>query len=67
LNINEISKREKKEPSFISRMIKLGYLSPKVVESIVSRKYKKELSIVNLLNISTEISWKKQEEIFYSF
>jgi hypothetical protein len=67
LNITEIGKREKKEPSFISRMIKLGYLSPKVVESIVSRKYKKELSIVNLLNISTETSWKKQEEIFYSF
>ena len=63
LNINEIGKREKKEPSFISRMIKLGYLSPKVIESIVSRKYDKELSIVNLLDISNECSWEKQEEL----
>ncbi len=66
--ITEISKQENKQDTYIGRMVKLGYLSPRIVESIFEAKHNENLTIVALEKIAdANIDWNNQEMAFAEY
>ncbi len=66
--IAEISKQENKQDTYISRISMLGYLSPRIVESIFEAKHNENLTIGTLEKIANHnLNWKIQEQMFAQY
>lgn len=62
-SIEELSAAEKINPSYVSRVLRLVVLSPKVVQAIMDGKQPAWLTMKELLKPSTA-EWSEQEQIF---
>ena len=68
ITIAEISKQENKQDTYIGRMTKLGYLSPRIIESIFEANHNESLTLSALEAISAKSSdWKSQEMEFQKY
>jgi site-specific DNA recombinase len=66
--ITQISKQENKQDTYIGRMTKLGYLSPRIIESIFEAKHNESLTVIALEKIAdANIDWSKQEIAFAEY
>jgi len=57
--IQDIATAEKVSDRFVSRMMRLAYLSPEVLEHLVIRRMPPALSIVDLMAVA-ELPWSEQ-------
>lgn len=62
-SIEDMAKSENISPSFVSRILRLAYLSPTVVEAILDGKYPAELTMKDLMK-PFPMDWSMQEKIF---
>jgi hypothetical protein len=62
-SIEDMAKSEKISPSFVSRILRLAYLSPTVVEAILDGKYPAHLTMKDLMG-PFPMDWSMQEKIF---
>ncbi len=63
--IYSLSKQENKDRSYISRIVNLSFLSPKIVKLIIDAKEPTKLTLKSLLH-PLPLSWQEQEELFLS-
>ena len=61
--IEDLAAAEKINPSYVSRILRLAYLSPVVVQAILDGKHPAWLTMRHLLE-PFPTDWKLQEEIF---
>jgi hypothetical protein len=61
--IEDLAAAEKINPSYVSRILRLAYLSPVVVQAILDGKHPAWLTMRHLLE-PFPADWKQQEEIF---
>lgn len=62
-SIKDMAKSENISPSFVSRILRLAYLSPTVVEAILDGKYPANLTMKDLME-PFPVDWSMQEKIF---
>jgi hypothetical protein len=62
-SIEDLSAAEKINPSYVSRVLRLAFLSPKIVQAILDGKQPAWLTMKELLKPSTA-DWSEQEQIF---
>lgn len=62
-SIEDMAKSENISPSFVSRILRLAYLSPTVVEAILDGKYPANLTMKDLME-PFPVDWSMQEKIF---
>ena len=62
-SIEDMAKSENISPSFVSRILRLAYLSPTVVEAILDGKYPAQLTMKDLME-PFPVDWSMQEKIF---
>jgi hypothetical protein len=58
-----MAKSENISPSFVSRILRLAYLSPTVIEAILDGKYPAQLTMKDLME-PFPMEWSMQERIF---
>jgi hypothetical protein len=63
--IEDLAAAEKINPSYISRILRLAYLSPKVVQAILDGKHPARLTMKDLLQ-PFPADWNEQEDHFLS-
>lgn len=63
-SIKKLSKKMKRDPSYISKIIKLYSLSPKIKATILDGNQPRTTTVQLLIKISQHIDWKKQESMF---
>ena len=62
-NTKDIQKLEKlKDNSYIKQVLNLRFLSPKIIDAILTGKQKEDLTITKLFSIKT-LNWHEQEQI----
>lgn len=66
-SILTISAKENKQNSFIIRITRLAYLSPKIIESVIKGDYREGLTVAALERASCHDDWSKQEEIISEY
>ena len=64
-SIADIAKSENINPSFVSRVLRLAYLSPTLVEAILDGKYPAHLTTKDLME-PFPMEWERQREHFFS-
>ena len=64
-SIADIAKSENINPSFVSRVLRLAYLSPTLVEAILDGKYPAHLTMKDLME-PFPMEWELQREHFFS-
>ena len=64
-SIADIAKSENINPSFVSRVLRLAYLSPTLVEAILDGKYPAHLTMKDLME-PFPMEWERQREHFFS-
>ncbi len=64
-SIADIAKSENINPSFVSRVLRLAYLSPVLVEAILDGKYPAHLTMKDLME-PFPMEWERQREHFFS-
>ena len=64
-SIADIAKSENISPSFVSRTLRLAYLSPTLVEAILDGKYPAHLTMKDLME-PFPMEWELQREHFFS-
>jgi site-specific DNA recombinase len=64
LSLNQLGKREGRCRTHLSRLLRIAWLSPNIVEAIVSGKQPAKLNRKTLLNASLPIDWNEQERMF---
>lgn len=62
-SIEDMAKSENISPSFVSRILRLAYLSPTVIEAILDGKYPAQLTMKDLME-PFPMDWSMQEKIF---
>ena len=62
-SIEDLAKSESISPSFVSRILRLAYLSPTVVEAILDGKYPANLTMKDLME-PFPMEWEGQEKLF---
>ena len=62
-SIEDLSTAEKINPSYVSRVLRLSYLSPKIVEAILDGKGPARLTMKDLME-PFPIDWQKQAAHF---
>ena len=62
-SIEDMAKSENISPSFVSRILRLAYLSPTVIEAILDGKYPAQLTMKDLME-PFPMEWSMQEKIF---
>ena len=68
ISLSTLSKQENKQDAYISRISMLGYLSPRIVESIFEAKHNENLTIGTLEKIANhDCSWEIQERLFVQY
>ena len=63
-SIADIAKSENINPSFVSRILRLAYLSPTLVEAILDGKYPAHLTMKDLME-PFPMEWERQREHFF--
>ena len=63
-SIADIAKSENINPSFVSRILRLAYLSPTLVEAILDGKYPAHLTMKDLM-APFPMEWGRQRERFF--
>ena len=63
-SIADIAKSENISPSFVSRTLRLAYLSPALVEAILDGSYPSHLTMKDLME-PFPIEWERQREHFF--
>ena len=63
-SIADIAKSENISPSFVSRILRLAYLSPVLVEAILDGKYPAHLTMKDLME-PFPMEWELQREHFF--
>ena len=63
-SIADIAKSENINPSFVSRILRLAYLSPVLVEAILDGKYPAHLTMKDLME-PFPMEWERQREHFF--
>ena len=64
-SIADLAKSENISPSFVSRILRLAYLSPTLVEAILDGKYPAHLTMKDLME-PFPMEWGRQREHFFS-
>ena len=64
VSIAELAVKEQKVTSYISRVVRLSFLSPKLIEKIIKGNYSKNLTLVKLHEISKKPDWNEQDSLF---
>ena len=64
-SIEDLAKSENISPSFVSRILRLAYLSPTLVEAILDGKYPAHLTMKDLME-PFPMEWERQREHFFS-
>jgi hypothetical protein len=64
-SIEDMAKSENISPSFVSRILRLAYLSPTIVEAILDGMYPAHLTMKDLME-PFPVEWESQEQIFLS-
>ena len=64
-SIEDLAKSENISPSFVSRILRLAYLSPTLVEAILDGKYPAHLTMKDLME-PFPMDWEGQREHFFS-
>ncbi len=64
-SIEDLAKSENISPSFVSRILRLAYLSPTLVEVILDGKYPAHLTMKDLME-PFPMDWEGQREHFFS-
>ena len=62
-SMDEMAAAEKISPSYISRILRLSYLSPTIVEAILDGRHPARLTMKDLL-VPFPIEWKSQAQYF---
>ena len=62
-SIGELARAEKINPSYVSRLLRLAFLSPQIIETILAGKHPAHLTLKDLLT-PFPIDWKIQERMF---
>ena len=62
-SIEDMAKSENISPSFVSRILRLAYLSPTVIEAILDGKYPAQITMKDLME-PFPMEWSMQEKIF---
>ena len=63
-SIADIAKSENINPSFVSRVLRLAYLSPTLVEAILDGNYPAHLTMKDLIE-PFPMEWERQREHFF--
>jgi hypothetical protein len=63
-SIEDMAKSENISPSFVSRILRLAYLSPTIVEAILDGKYPAHLTMKDLME-PFPMDWERQREHFF--
>ena len=63
--LEDIAKSENINPSFVSRVLRLTYLSPTLLEAILDGKYPAHLTMKDLM-APFPMEWERQREHFFS-
>ena len=63
--IDDLAEAEQINPSYVSRMLRLAFLSPRIIEAIVAGKHPAHLTMKDLMT-PFPADWKLQERIFLS-
>ena len=64
-SIEDLAKSENINPSFVSRVLRLAYLSPTLVEAILDGSYPSHLTMKDLME-PFPMEWELQREHFFS-
>ena len=64
-SIEDMAKSENISPSFVSRTLRLAYLSPALVEAILDGSYPSHLTMKDLME-PFPMEWERQREHFFS-
>ncbi len=64
-SIEDLAKSENISPSFVSRTLRLAYLSPALVEAILDGKHPAHLTMKDLMEPFL-MEWERQQELFFS-
>ena len=64
-SIEDLAKSENISPSFVSRILRLAYLSPALVEAILDGSYPSHLTMKDLME-PFPMEWERQREHFFS-
>jgi hypothetical protein len=62
-SIEDLAKSEKISASFVSRILRLAYLSPDIIEAILSGKYPAHITMKDLME-PFPMEWGAQEAYF---
>ena len=65
-SIEDLAKSENISPSFVSRILRLAYLSPTLVEAILDGKYPAHLTMKDLME-PFPMEWERQREHFFGW
>lgn len=60
-SITELSEKEGMERTYLSKLLRLRFLSPDIIDAILTGKQPKALCLTNLFNLETSI-WNEQKE-----
>ena len=63
-SIEDLAKSENINPSFVSRILRLAYLSPTIVEAILNGKFPAHLTMKRLME-PFPMEWGRQREHFF--
>ena len=63
--IEDLAAAEKINPSYVSRLLRLAFLSPRIIENILAGKHPAHLTLKDLLT-PFPVDWKIQERMFLS-
>ena len=64
-SIEDLAKSENISPSFVSRILRLAYLSPTLVEAILNGQFPAHLTMKRLI-APFPMEWGRQREHFFS-
>ena len=64
-SIEDLAKSENINPSFVSRVLRLAYLSPTIVEAILNGQFPAHLKMKDLME-PFPMDWEGQREHFFS-
>ena len=64
-SIADIAKSENINPSFVSRILRLAYLSPTIVEAILNGQFPAHLTMKRLI-APFPMEWERQAEHFFA-
>ena len=63
--IDDLAEAEQINPSYVSRVLRLAFLSPRIIEAIVAGKHPAHLTMKDLM-APFPVDWTLQERIFLS-